>query len=100
MSRREAEDIRDEAHERYKFIAIDRQKARFNELQNREEREEDFAKGGGVDKFQTRYLLSNYGYRGDNGTEIEVVDIQGDIVFGNPKKIKLSKFQKEMLPYE
>ena len=61
---------------------------------------EEFAKGGGVDKFQTRYLLSNYGYRGDKGTEIEVVDIQGDIVFGNPKKIKLSKFQKEMLPYE
>ena len=58
------------------------------------------AKGGETEKYQTRYLLSNYGYMGDKGTEIEVVDIKGDVVLGNPKGIMMNDFQKTRLPYE
>ena len=60
-----------------------------------------FAKGGKTEKFQTLYLLSDYGYRGKIGTEIEVVDIskETDLVYGIPKK-ELTKVQKEMLPFE
>ena len=65
------------------------------------EKEIPFAKGGKTEKFQTRYLLSDYGYRGKIGTEIEVVDIskETDLVYGIPKK-ELTKVQKEMLPFE
>jgi len=59
-----------------------------------------YAKGGETEKYQTRYLLSNYGYMGDKGTEIEVVDIKGDVVLGNPKGIMMNDFQKTRLPYE
>ena len=61
-----------------------------------------YAEGGSVQDadYQTRYLLSNYGYKGDKGTEIEVVDIKGDVILGNPKGSMLTDFQKEMLPYE
>ena len=59
-----------------------------------------YAHGGKTEEYQTRYLLSNYGYMGDKGTEIEVVDIQGDMILGNPKGLMLNDFQKTRLPYE
>ena len=80
-------DVRQEILDRYEKKVLDKQGLRF-------------AKGGETEKYQTRYLLSNYGYMGDKGTEIEVVDIKGDVVLGNPKGIMMNDFQKTRLPYE
>jgi hypothetical protein len=77
-------DVRQEILDRYEKKVLDKQGA----------------KGGETEKYQTRYLLSNYGYMGDKGTEIEVVDIKGDVVLGNPKGIMMNDFQKTRLPYE